>query len=120
MMIRLTDEAMEAMFEASHRDNGRKEIFRDIAKAQLKKVVEYITDTMHDNDFSCVVYFHPGKKHRDWKGRWVVGNLTGIDNDLICVKRCADREDEKRHLSPEGDNIIDALDKAVALLGEGE
>ena len=85
---------------------------------QLKRVVEYITDKMHDNDFSSIVYFHPGKEFRDWKGRWVVGNLTGIDSDLVCVKRCNTREDERRYLSPAGDNIIDALDKAVALLDQ--
>jgi len=39
-MIQLTDEEMESIFEVSHRDNGRKEIFREIAKAQLKRVVD--------------------------------------------------------------------------------
>lgn len=82
----------------------------------LKKVGEYITDRMHDNNFSSIVYFHPGKEHKDWKGRWVVGVLTGVDNDLICVKMCNTRGDEEKLLSPAGDNIIEALDKAVALL----
>ncbi len=90
----------------------------DVAKAQLKKVVEYITNTIFDNGFTTIVYFHPGMEYRHWPGRWVAGTMTGIDNDLICVKRCHTREDEKKYLSPEGDNIVDALNKAVALLDE--
>ena len=53
----LTDEAMEAMFEASHRDNGRKEIFRESAKAQLREVVEELrkrAEVEHEHcDNSC-------------------------------------------------------------------
>ena len=90
------------------------------AKAQLKKVVRWFTHGMHDNNFSEIVYFHPGKDNFCWKGRWVVGVCTGRDNDLICVKPCETTTESERWLSPSGDDPFDALEKAIALLKEVE
>lgn len=55
----LSDEKMEDIFQASHRNNGRKEIFREIAltqanisfKAGIKEVVEWIRKANHSGDF---------------------------------------------------------------------
>lgn len=65
-MIRLTDKEAEIIFETSHRDNGRKEIFREIAKAQLKKVVEW-------GDESCEEHaVNQGTRKRDCPFCWQV------------------------------------------------
>lgn len=54
----LSDSKMEDIFQSSHRDNGRKEIFREIAQAQAeisfkagaKEVVRF-TEYLHKKHF---------------------------------------------------------------------
>ena len=95
-------------------------MFKAQHQVDLKDVGEDITDKMNENEWESLIYFHPGKNHRDWTNKWVAGTMTGVDHDLICLKRCSTREDEAKYLSTTGNTAIEAIDKAVESLKQLE
>ncbi len=76
---------------------------------------------MHWMGWSDVWYAHPGARGfwRDlwryirWEGRWHVGNWTGPQNDLLCVRYCDTNEEAERWLSPGSRTILGAVLKAL-------
>ncbi len=99
-------------------EEKEKQTFRDDAEVLSliePKVLSEITDKMHENNWESLIYFHPGKEHRDWTNRWVAGTLTGKDNDLICVEKCSTRENGEKYLSPAGNTVLEAINNAIEL-----
>ncbi len=76
---------------------------------------------MHYSSFGDVWYAHPGRLINAirWSGRWHVGNWTGPQHDLICVKNCSTNAEAERWLSPGGRTILSAAIKALWLLLTG-
>ena len=46
---------------------------------------------------------------------FMVGVLTGKDNDLVCVKKCSHDEDPETFLAPAGRSILTATLKTLAV-----
>ena len=112
----MTDKLVGKVFGENHH------IFDSVMVALLAKLIpiirkaveEEITDKMHENNWGSLVYFHPGSTR--FPDRWVAGTQTGIDNDLICTRKCKTREDEQKYLSPSGNTALEAIDKAIKSL----
>lgn len=78
---------------------------------------------MHWMGWSEVWYAHPGTRGvlRDcwrylrWDGRWHVGNWSGRDRDLLCVRDCGSMTlpEADPYLSPGSRTIMGATFRAV-------
>jgi hypothetical protein len=52
----------------------------------------------------------------DFNERWHVGVWTGPDRDMFCLKQCTTNEQAEQWLSPGGNTIQEAFEKAVQQL----
>jgi hypothetical protein len=72
---------------------------------------------VHVLQWDAVWYAHPGgclpRLGRHWGGRWHAGVWTGLDGDLICVRRCDTKGQAEKHLSPGSRTVLGAVLKAA-------
>ena len=82
----------------------------DFYETLYKRMVFYgFSDIWFANTYAVgTVLYRP-----DFNKRWHVGVWTGPDRDMFCLKQCTTNEEAERWLSPGGDSIEEAFEKAV-------
>jgi len=95
--------------------------------ANMDSLSTWITEQMVMYGWSDIWYANPYplgtdltrvtvSKKKNFGKRWFVGDFTGPDGDLVCVKECQTAEEAERWLSPAGATIQEAVSLAVALV----